>query len=93
MPAALAAVRKGGTVVCGGIHMSDVPSFPYALLWGERVVRSVANLTRRDGEEFLPLAMRIPIRTSVQEFPLTEANAALQQLREGRLTGAAVLVP
>ena len=93
VPAALASVRKGGTVVCGGIHMSDIPSFPYALLWGERVVRSVANLTRRDGEEFLPLAMQIPVRTSVQQFPLTAAQAALQQLREGRLTGAAVLVP
>ncbi len=93
VPAALAAVRRGGTVVCGGIHMSDIPSFPYALLWGERVVRSVANLTRRDGEEFLALAPRIPVRTEVTLFPLEEANEALARLREGRLTGAAVLVP
>jgi propanol-preferring alcohol dehydrogenase len=93
VPAALAAVRRGGTVVCGGIHMSDIPSFPYALLWGERVVRSVANLTRRDGEEFLALAPRIPVRTEVTIFPLEEANQALARLREGRLTGAAVLVP
>lgn len=93
VPRALAAVRKGGTVVCGGIHMSDIPSFPYALLWGERVVRSVANLTRRDGEEFLALAPRIPVRTHVKTFPLDAANDALQQLRDGRLSGAAVLLP
>ena len=93
VPRALAAVRKGGTVVCGGIHMSDIPSFPYALLWGERVVRSVANLTRRDGEEFLSLAPQVPIRTHVKTFPLDAANEALQQLREGRLSGAAVLLP
>jgi len=93
VPHALAAVRKGGTVVCGGIHMSDIPSFPYSLLWGERVLRSVANLTRRDGEEFLALAPRVPIRTHVKTFPLEAANEALQQLREGRLSGAAVLLP
>ena len=93
VPRALAAVRKGGTVVCGGIHMSDIPSFPYALLWGERVVRSVANLTRRDGEEFLALAPRIPVHTHVKTFPLHAANDALQQLRDGRLSGAAVLLP
>ena len=93
VPRALAAVRKGGTVVCGGIHMSDIPSFPYALLWGERVVRSVANLTRRNGEEFLALAPRIPVHTHVKTFPLDAANDALQQLRDGRLSGAAVLLP
>ncbi|HEX9207399.1 MAG TPA: zinc-dependent alcohol dehydrogenase family protein [Steroidobacteraceae bacterium] len=93
VPAALGAVRKGGTVVCGGIHMSDIPSFPYAKLWGERVLRSVANLTRRDGEEFLALAARIPVRTAVTVFPLAAANEALDALRAGRLTGAAVLQP
>jgi alcohol dehydrogenase, propanol-preferring len=93
VPIALAAVRKGGTVVCGGIHMSDIPSFPYARLWGERVLRSVATLTRRDGREFLDLAARIPIRTEVTTFPLHDANAALDALRGGRLSGAAVLVP
>jgi propanol-preferring alcohol dehydrogenase len=93
VPAALRAVAKGGTVVCGGIHMSDIPTFPYRLLWGERVVRSVANLTRRDGEEFLALAPRVPVRTAVQTFPLGDANEALRRLREGRIHGAAVLVP
>ena len=93
VPLALRAVRKGGTVVCGGIHMSDIPSFPYAALWGERVLRSVANLTRRDGEEFLPLAAKIPVRTEVTTWPLEAANEALEALRSGRLTGAAVLVP
>lgn len=93
VPAALKAVRKGGVVVCGGIHMSDIPSFPYSLLWGERVVRSVANLTRRDGEEFLDLAPQIPIQTVTELFPLHEANLALDRLRTGQLTGAAVLVP
>ena len=88
---ALGAVRKGGTVVCAGIHMSDIPSFPYRLLWGERVVRSVANLTRRDGEEFLALAPKVPVRTEIEVFPLDQANAALARLREGRITGAAVL--
>ncbi|MGH3113134.1 MAG: alcohol dehydrogenase, partial [Gaiellaceae bacterium] len=77
--------------VCAGIHMSDIPSFPYALLWGERTVRSVANLTRRDGEEFLVLAPRIPVRAEVEAFPLAEANEALARLREGRIRGAAVL--
>ncbi|MBI4491221.1 MAG: zinc-dependent alcohol dehydrogenase family protein [Chloroflexi bacterium] len=90
--AALAATDKGGTVVCGGIHMSDIPSFPYRLLWEERVVRSVANLTRRDGEEFLALAPRVPIRTTVEPFLLEQANEALDRLRRGQLTGAAVLL-
>jgi len=90
--AALRAVRKGGTVVCGGIHMSEIPPFPYSLLWGERVVRSVANLTRQDGIELLDLAMAIPIRTEVQPFPLEAANEALAALRSGRVVGAAVLV-
>jgi propanol-preferring alcohol dehydrogenase len=93
VPAALAAVRKGGVVVCGGIHMSDVPGFPYSLLWGERVVRSVANLTRADAAEFLALAPRVPVRCTVETLPLAEANAALERLRAGQLTGAAVLVP
>jgi alcohol dehydrogenase, propanol-preferring len=93
VPLALAAVRKGGAVVCGGIEMSDIPSFPYRILWGERSVRSVANLTRKDGEEFLALAPRIPVRTEVEVFPLAEANRALERLRRGRLRGAAVLVP
>ena len=93
VPAALRAVRKGGIVVCGGIHMSDIPSFPYEILWGERVVRSVANLTRQDAKEFLELAPKVPVRTTVEKFPLEEANVALEALRSGRLTGAAVLVP
>ncbi len=93
VPAALRAVAKGGVVVCGGIHMSDIPSFPYEILWGERVVRSVANLTRRDGEEFLALAPRVPVVTEVQAFPLSEANEALAALRSGHIRGAAVLVP
>lgn len=92
VPAALRAVAKGGVVVCGGIHMSDIPSFPYEILWGERVVRSVANLTRRDGEEFLAIAPRVPVRTEVTPYPLEEANRALDDLRSGRLRGAAVLV-
>jgi propanol-preferring alcohol dehydrogenase len=93
IPAALRAVRKGGVVVAGGIHMSDVPSFPYRILWGERVVRSVANLTRRDAEEFLALAPKVPVRTETELFPLADANEALGRLRAGRLRGAAVLVP
>jgi propanol-preferring alcohol dehydrogenase len=93
VPTALKAVRKGGTVVCGGIHMSDIPSFPYEVLWGERVVRSVANLTVRDGEEFLALAPRAGVRTEVTTYPLAEANEALAALRGGRVRGAAVLVP
>jgi len=93
VPAALAATEKGGTVVCAGIHMSDIPSFPYRLLWQERVLRSVANLTRRDGEEFLALAPRVPVRTVTQAFPLAEANEALRRLRDGEIEGAAVLVP
>ena len=91
VPAALRAVAKGGVVVCGGIHMSDIPSFPYEILWGERSVRSVANLTRRDGEEFLALAPRVPVRTEVQAFPLSAANEALNALRQGKVRGAAVL--
>jgi alcohol dehydrogenase, propanol-preferring len=93
VPAALAATRKGGTVVCGGIHMSDLPSFPYALLWEERGLRSVANLTRRDAEEFLALAPKAGIRTETVRYPLDRANEALADLRQGRLQGAAVLVP
>lgn len=92
VPAALKATCKGGVVVCGGIHMSDIPSFPYDILWGERVVRSVANLTRRDGEEFLALAPKVPIKTEVQTFPLEQANDALNRLRSGKIHGAAVLV-
>jgi alcohol dehydrogenase, propanol-preferring len=91
VPAALRALARGGGVVCAGIHMSDIPSFPYELLWGERVIRSVANLTRRDGEEFLALAPRVPVRTEVEEFPLEQANEALERLRSGQIQGAAVL--
>jgi alcohol dehydrogenase, propanol-preferring len=92
VPAALRAVAKDGTVVCGGIHMSDIPQMPYELLWGERTLRSVANLTRADGEEFLELAPRVPVRTEVETFPLAEANEALDRLRSGRIRGSAVLV-
>ena len=92
VPQALKAVGKGGVVVCGGIHMSDIPSFPYEILWEERSVCSVANLTRRDGEEFLALAPQVPVRTEVQTFPLEEANEALARLRSGKIQGAAVLV-
>jgi propanol-preferring alcohol dehydrogenase len=91
VPTALAAIAKGGTVVCAGIHMSEIPAFPYHLLWGERVVRSVANLTRGDGTEFLRVAAKIPVRTSVAAYPLERANDALRDLREGRVRGAAVL--
>jgi alcohol dehydrogenase, propanol-preferring len=93
VPAALRAVAKGGTVVCAGIHMSDIPEMPYELLWGERVLRSVANLTRADGEEFLRLAPEVPVRTTVETYPLDEANAALDRLRAGEVRGAAVLRP
>jgi propanol-preferring alcohol dehydrogenase len=93
VPAALRATAKGGTVVCAGIHMSEIPAFPYEILWGERVVRSVANLTRRDGEEFLALAPRVPVKTTTEVLKLDQANEALARLREGRVTGAAVLVP
>ncbi|WP_337180046.1 zinc-dependent alcohol dehydrogenase family protein [Hydrogenophaga borbori] len=93
VPAALAAVRKGGVVVCAGIHMSTIPAFDYRLLWGERELRSVANLTRDDGEAFFHLLREVPVHTHVQAFPLEEAQAAVQALREGRLQGAAVLVP
>jgi len=93
VPAALQSVAKGGTVVCGGIHMSDIPAFPYRLLWGERVVRSVANLTRRDAVEFLKLAPQASVRVTVETFPLHQANEALDLLRAGGLRGAAVLVP
>jgi propanol-preferring alcohol dehydrogenase len=93
VPAALRAVRPGGRVVCAGIHMSDIPSFPYKILWGEREIVSVANLTRRDGEAFLALAPTVPVKTTVVRYPLAEANQALDDLRAGRVTGAAVLVP
>lgn len=93
VPLALKALAKGGTLVLGGIHMSDIPSMPYALLWGERVVRSVANLTRQDGVEFMQLAGEVPLDISVETFALDEANEALQRLRDGRLSGAAVLIP
>jgi len=93
VPLALAALVKGGTLVLGGIHMTDIPAMPYALLWGERVVRSVANLTRQDAIDFLQIAPRIPIRPHVTTFDLTDANAAISRLRAGKLTGAAVLVP
>jgi propanol-preferring alcohol dehydrogenase len=92
VPAALAAVRPGGRVVCAGIHMSDVPRFPYELLWGERSVSSVANLTRADGEEFLAIARQLALKPTVETFPLSEANLALERLRKGALQGAAVLV-
>lgn len=91
LPAALRAVRKGGTVVCGGIHMSDIPSFPYDILWGERTVKSVANLTRQDAIDFLQLAPKVPVRTHTEQFKLKDANEALRRLRAGELTGAAVL--
>jgi len=93
VPAALSAVGKGGRVVCGGIHMSDIPSFPYAILWGERRLVSIANLTRKDAYEFLDVAPRAGVRTQVRSYPLDEANQALDDLRGGRLTGAAVLIP
>lgn len=93
IPQALSLVRPGGVVVCAGIHMSDIPSFPYRLLWQERVIRSVANLTRRDGLEFLDLVSRTPVSTSVKTYPLEKANEALDDLRQGRLEGAAVLIP
>lgn len=93
VPLALQALRKGGVLICGGIHMSDLPAMPYALLWGERSIRSVANLTRRDGTEFLELAAQIPVRTHVETFALPDANVALQRLRAGELNGAAVLLP
>jgi propanol-preferring alcohol dehydrogenase len=93
VPLALAAVRKGGTVVCGGIHMSDIPSFPYALLWGERRIVSVANLTRQDARDYLPLAVRAGVRAHVETYPLAAANQALEDLRCGAFAGAAVLCP
>jgi propanol-preferring alcohol dehydrogenase len=93
VPAALRAVAKGGAVICAGIHMSDIPSFPYEDLWGERVVRSVANLTRHDAEDLLALAPRVPVRTATTTYPLADANRALADLREGRVEGAAVLIP
>jgi propanol-preferring alcohol dehydrogenase len=93
VPEALSRIVPGGVVVCAGIHMSDIPSFPYRLLWEERIIRSVANLTRRDAEEFLRLAAEIPLRTHIQTYPLEDANRALDDLRAGRLSGAAVLVP
>jgi alcohol dehydrogenase, propanol-preferring len=92
VPAALRVLAKGGIVVCGGIHMSDIPSFPYVDLWGERAICSVANLTRRDGEEFLEIAPRVPVKTQTETFPLEEANTALEKFRSGQLKGTAVLV-
>jgi alcohol dehydrogenase, propanol-preferring len=91
VPVALRALAKGGVVVCAGIHMSDIPSFPYELLWGERSIRSVANLTRADGEEFLPLAAEVPVRAEVEAFPLEEANEAIERVRSGSIRGSAVL--
>jgi propanol-preferring alcohol dehydrogenase len=93
VPRALRAVRKGGMVVCGGIHMSDIPSFPYDWLWGERQICSVANLTRKDAADFMAIAPKVPVRTHIERFPLSEANEALDRLRTGRLRGAAVLIP
>ncbi|MDH3590188.1 MAG: alcohol dehydrogenase, partial [Gammaproteobacteria bacterium] len=93
VPTALQTVVKGGVVVCGGIHMTDIPSFPYKILWGERQLRSVANLTRRDAQEFLALAPKIPVKTHVTVFRLEQANEALDRLRNGQIDGAAVLVP
>jgi propanol-preferring alcohol dehydrogenase len=93
VPRALSLLRKGGVVVCGGIHMSDIPSFPYSILWGERKIVSVANLTRADAREFLTLAPKIGVDTHVVRYPLEKANEALSDLREGRLQGAAVLIP
>ena len=92
VPTGLRALAKGGTVVCGGIHMSDIPSFPYSELWGERAICSVANLTRRDGEEFLDIAPRVPVRTETETFPLEEANTALERFRSGELSATAVLL-
>ena len=91
VPLALGALAKGGSVVCAGIHMTDIPAFPYELVWGERVLRSVANLTRRDGEEFLALAPQVPVRTVVEAFPLEQANEALDRVRRGQIRGSAVL--
>ena len=93
VPLALSQVKKGGRVICGGIHMSDIPAFPYASLWGERQIVSVANLTRQDGERFMAVAARVPLKTSVRTYPLQNANQALADLRAGKLAGAAVLVP
>jgi len=92
VPAALRALAKGGIVVCGGIHMSDIPSFPYAALWGERAICSVANLTRRDGEEFLEIAPRVPVQTKTKTFLLEDTNIALDRFRAGELNGTAVLL-
>ena len=92
IPAALQLVRKGGRVIAAGIHMSDIPAFPYELLWGERTVRSVANLTRQDAREFLALAPTVPVKTHIEPYPLADANRALKNLRDGRVQGAAVLV-
>ena len=90
---ALGALDRGGTVVCAGIHMSDIPSFPYEMLWEERAIRSVANLTRQDGEEFFAIAPAVPVRTTTTPYPLDRANDAIDDLRHGRLEGAAVLLP
>ena len=92
VPKALKDIDRGGSVICGGIHMSDIPSFPYQILWGERIVRSVANLTRQDGEEFFKLASEIELKTETRLFPLQEANEAIAEVRRGKIHGAAVLV-
>jgi propanol-preferring alcohol dehydrogenase len=91
IPQALQELSKGGSIICAGIHMSDIPSFPYSILWGERSIRSVANLTRQDGEELLTIAPKVPVRTHIQEYPLVQANEALAAIRDGSLVGAAVL--
>jgi alcohol dehydrogenase, propanol-preferring len=93
VPVALGAVVKGGTVVCAGIHMSPIPAFPYEILWGERILCSIANLTRKDGEEFFELAGRVPLRVEVETLPLVQANEGLERLQAGRVRGAAVLLP
>ena len=93
VPTALRAIRPGGVVVCGGIHMSDIPAFPYDILWREKRIVSVANLTREDGEEFFSLAPKVPVRVRTESLPLSQANVALARLRAGNLTGAAVLIP
>jgi propanol-preferring alcohol dehydrogenase len=93
VPGALKLLAPGGTVVCAGIHMSDIPSFPYEDLWHERTIRSVANLTRRDGEEFIALAPKVPVRTTITKYPLEQAETALADLRAGRFEGTAVIVP
>lgn len=93
IPIALKSLAKGGSIVCAGVHMSDIPSFPYSILWGERLIRSVANLTRKDGEEFLEITPKVPVKTEATKCPIEKLNEALDDLREGRITGSAVIVP